>query len=92
MTAYDPPEALGKLAALRDQLFTRYINTAKSQGARDHLNSKTLLAMGAIAKGAYHPAVRYNAALIVGQLEPTSGTPLPPATPTGWFGSSTCSP
>ncbi len=80
MTAYDPPETLGQLSTLREQLFTRYINTAKSQGARDHLNSKTLLAMGAIAKGSYHPAVRYNAALIVGQLEQTPGTPLPPAT------------
>lgn len=80
MTTYDPPEALGQLSASREQLFTRYINTAKSQGARDYLNSNSLKAMGAIAKGAYHPAVRYNAALIVGQLEQTPGTPLPAAT------------
>jgi len=80
MTAYDPPEALGQLSAAREQLFTRYINTAKSQGARDHLTSNTLKAMGAIAKGAYHPAVRYNAALIVGQLDQAPGTPLPAAT------------
>jgi len=80
MTAYEPPEALGQLSTSRDQLFTRYINTAKSQGARDYLNSNTLKAMGAVAKGAYHPAVRYNAALIVGQLEQPPGTPLPAAT------------
>jgi hypothetical protein len=80
MTTYDPPEALGQLSTLREQLFTRYINTAKSQGARDYLNSNTLKAMGAIAKGAYHPAVRYNAALIVGQLEQPPGTPHPAAT------------
>lgn len=79
MTAYDPPEALGQLANSREQLFTRYINTSKSQGARDYLNSKTLLAMSSIAKGPFHPAVRYNAALIVGQLDQASGTPLPAA-------------
>lgn len=79
MTAYNPPEVLGQLANTRDQLFTRYINTTKSQGARDYLNSKTLLAMSSIAKGPFHPAVRYNAALIVGQLDQTPGTPLPAA-------------
>ena len=80
MTAYEPPEVLGQLANSRDQLFTRYINTSKSQGARDYLNSKTLLAMSSIAKGPFHPAVRYNAALIVGQLDQAPGTPLPAAT------------
>lgn len=79
MTAYDPPEVLGQLANSREQLFTRYINTTKSQGARDYLNSKTLLAMSSIAKGPFHPAVRYNAALIVGQLDQAPGTPLPAA-------------
>lgn len=77
MTVYQPPEALGQLSTSRDWLFTRYLNVAKSQAARDHLTNNTLKAMGAIAQGAYHPAVRYNAALIVGQLEQTPGTPLP---------------
>ena len=80
MTVHQPPETLGQLGTSREWLFTRYINIAKSQGARDHLTSNTLKAMGAIAKGAYHPAVRYNAALIVGQLDQTPGTPLPAAT------------
>lgn len=80
MTTYDPPKVLGDLSTTRDQLFSRYINTAKSQGARDYLTSNTLKAMGAIAKGAYHPAVRYNATLIVGQLDQAPGTPLPAAT------------
>jgi hypothetical protein len=82
MTAYDPPELLGQLSTSREQLFTRYINTSKSQGARDYLNSNALKAMSAIAKGAYHPAVRYNAALIVGQLDQAPGTPLPASTET----------
>ena len=80
MTVYDPPEALGQIAITREQLFTRYINTAKSQGARDYLTSNTLKAMDAIAKGYYHPASRYNAALIIGQLNDASGKPLPAAT------------
>jgi hypothetical protein len=80
MTAYEPPEVLGQLGTSREWLFTRYINVAKSQAARDHLTSSTLKAMGAIAKGAYHPAVRYNAALIIGQLDQASGAPLPAAT------------
>lgn len=80
MTVYSPPEALGNLGTSREWLFTRYINIAKSQAARDHMTGNTLKAMGAIAKGAYHPAVRYNAALIIGQLEQTPGTPLPAAT------------
>ncbi|WP_428307340.1 hypothetical protein [Lacipirellula sp.] len=80
MTVYDPPEALGQIAITRDQLFTRYINTAKSQGARDYLTSNTLKAMDAIAKGYYHPASRYNAVLIIGQLNDAAGKPLPAAT------------
>jgi hypothetical protein len=80
MTVYEPPEVLGQLGTSREWLFTRYINIAKSQGARDHLTSITLKAMTAIAKGGYHPAVRYNAALIIGQLDQTPGAPLPAAT------------
>jgi hypothetical protein len=37
--------------------------------------------MNAIAKGNYHPAVRYNAALILGQLDAQPGAkPLPAGT------------
>lgn len=80
MTVYEPPEALGQIALTRDQLFTRYINTVKSQGARDYLTTNTLKAMDAIAKGYYHPASRYNAALVIGELNDASGKPLPAAT------------
>jgi hypothetical protein len=80
MTSTDPVQ-LGALGATREQLFTRYINTAKSQQARDYLNGITLKAMGVLAKGNYHPAVRYNAALIIGQLdEQAGGKPIPAAT------------
>ena len=62
------PEALGQLGEMRTKLFRQYLDTAQSKEARDHLNGLTIKAMGAIAKGDYHPAVRYNAALILGQL------------------------
>ncbi len=80
MTNVDP-EALGQLATKREQLFQRYINAAKSQATRDHLNTMTLQVMGSIAKGPYHPAVRYNAALILGQIDAQAGVkPLPAGT------------
>lgn len=78
MTSIDA-EALGELAVKREKLFQLYINPVKSQGARDHLYTITLQAMGAIAKGPYHPAVRYNAALILGQLDSQPGVKALPA-------------
>jgi hypothetical protein len=75
------PAQLGQLAEKREQLFQRYLNAAKSQGARDYLNNLTLKQMGAFAVGRYHPAVRYNAALIMGQLDAQPGVkPLPAGT------------
>jgi hypothetical protein len=79
MTSADPVQ-LGRLHELRGQLFTRYLNTAKSQAARDHVAAATLKAMSGISKGNFHPAARYNAALILGQLEDSAGKPLPAAT------------
>jgi hypothetical protein len=81
MTAYEDPVALGELAKKREDLFQRYINAAKSPQTRDFLNTNTLKAMTAIAKGNFHPAVRYNAALILGQLDVQPGAkPLPAGT------------
>lgn len=79
-------DQLGKLADARKVLFIQYINVAKSQGARDHLIGLTLKAAQKQSIGNYHPAVRYNAALILGQLDqtPAAGNtapkPLPAAT------------
>jgi hypothetical protein len=78
MTDVDPV-ALGQLGEKRKDLFGRFINQTKSQATRDHLNANTLKAMGAIAKGQYHPAVRYNAALIIGQLDAQPGAKSLPA-------------
>jgi hypothetical protein len=80
MTSTDPVD-LGRLGAKREQLFTRYLNTIKSQEIRDYVNNLTLGPMVAVAKGNFHPAVRYNAVLIVSQLDlqPNAKT-LPAAT------------
>ncbi len=80
MTSVDPID-LGRLGAKREQLFTRYINTIKSQETRDYINNLTLAPMVAVAKANFHPAVRYNAVLIVSQLDlqPNAKT-LPAAT------------
>ncbi len=80
MTSIDAV-ALGELSVKREKFFQLYINPAKSQGARDHLNAMTLRQMGSFAIGPYHPAVRYNAALIMGQLDTQpGGRPLPAGT------------
>jgi hypothetical protein len=78
MTSYDPL-ALGQLSKKREDLFQRFINTAKSPQARDIVIAHTIKAMTAIAKGGYHPAVRYNAALILGQLDAQPGVKALPA-------------
>jgi hypothetical protein len=70
MTSDDPAQ-LGKLAGDRKNLFLQFINVPKSQPVRDHLMTLTLKAAQRQSIGNYHPAVRYNAALILGQLDQT---------------------
>ena len=80
------PEGLGQLAEMREDLFRRFIHAASVKAAQDYLTALTLKAMTVIASDNYHPAVRYNAVLILGQLDKeysTRGTkpvPLPEAT------------
>lgn len=82
ITQYDPPSVLGNLGTARDVLFKRFIDVTKSQATRDHVVAGALKAMGSVAKGNFHPAVRYNAVLIVGRLDQTPGKPLPAGTET----------
>lgn len=85
MTSTDVDQ-LGTLAESRKQLFARYINGAKSPAGRDQVVALTLKAVSAISAQPYHPAVRYNATLILGQLDQTPAAggakpkPLPAAT------------
>ena len=72
-------ESLANLADMRINLFRRYINATGSAATRDYLVKQTLAVMSSIAKGPYHPAVRYNAVTILGQLdkEPAKANGLP---------------
>jgi hypothetical protein len=85
MTGSDPT-ALGNLAGARKILFTQFLNAAKSKQARDQLATITLKQAQLQSIGNYHPAVRYNAALILGQLDQaaaagdTAPKPIPAAT------------
>jgi hypothetical protein len=87
MTQFSDPSQLGALAKLRKELFVQYINIAKTPLARDHVVGLAFRACRSIASGGYHPAVRYNAALILGQLDQSANggqggrpQPLPEAT------------
>jgi hypothetical protein len=64
------PEGLGKLAEKREDLFKYFLNVRGSQAAHDHLLTVTMKAVrDNIAIKPYHPAIRYNAVLIIGQLD-----------------------
>lgn len=64
------PEQLGNLAEQRKVLMTQFLNVKGSQAAHDYLLALTLKTVrDKIAVKAYHPAIRYNAVLIIGQLD-----------------------
>ncbi|MEQ8839093.1 MAG: hypothetical protein RID07_19970, partial [Lacipirellulaceae bacterium] len=73
MTEQDP-KSLGELSEFREDLFKLYINQAKAKVTRDYLIELTGREMGSIALGNYHPAVRYNAVLLIGMLDEVAGT------------------
>ncbi|MEM9186009.1 MAG: hypothetical protein AAGB00_05870 [Planctomycetota bacterium] len=85
----DRPEQLTDLGKSREGLFKRYIRGAKSADAQKYLTQLADNLSGVIALGNFHPAVRYNAVLILGQLDaeysgggrnPTPPKPLPSST------------
>jgi hypothetical protein len=78
MTSTDPV-ALGRLNGMRSQFFQRYMNIATG-AARQQLVNVTLQYCNGIATGAFHPASRFNAALMLGQLEQAPGKPMPEGT------------
>lgn len=66
------PDQLALLSKTRKDLFQLFLNVPNGAPApREHVMGLTIKAMKAIAKGNYHPAVRYNATLILGQLDKT---------------------
>ncbi len=88
MTQTDP-DSLAELGDRREDLFRRYIRVAANAESQATLTDQTLNVVEAISQGGYHPAVRYNAVLILGNLDqkiaggranPTPPIPLPAAT------------
>lgn len=65
------------------KLLKIYLTTGKSGPAHDRLNDLTLKKMIAIVKGDYDTAIKFNAVLIIGELnevdEGTKGKPYAPA-------------
>jgi len=57
------------LAKRRENLFKQYIRRTEIEEVQTHLTSLIMPAMGKHALGNYHPAVRYNAVLILGMLD-----------------------
>ena len=79
-------DGLGQLAKRRDDLFRKILRSATSKPAQDHITNLTLDIMRKIVLDRYHPAVRYNAVLILGELDQqyaTKDTPKPTPLPAG---------
>ncbi len=67
------PKELPNLSKLRRELMRDYFNRIKNEpsglAVRDHLNQITLTYLQKLATNNLHPAVRYNAMLIIGDLD-----------------------
>lgn len=64
------PDQLGDLGGLRQDLFTRFLWRSQSEELQRDLTEKAFKAvLPIIASSEYHPAVRYNAILVLGLLD-----------------------
>ncbi len=89
MMTQQSPTDLSRLGRLREDLFKRYLRPSPVQAAQDFLTKESLGIMRVLSRDNYHPAVRYNAVLILGMLDQqyagtgadaTPPVPLPAAT------------
>lgn len=81
--------SLADLGDRREDLFRRFIRATPNAASQATLTNLSLKVATAISQGNYHPAVRYNGVLILGNLDrqiaggrnnPTPPIPLPAAT------------
>ncbi len=79
MTETNPNE-LGQLGKRREDLL-KWLRGTKVPEAQQHLTGLTLKAMRVISRHNFHPAVRYNAALILGFLNNQYATAAQPPVP-----------
>src|SRR4051812_15501155 len=64
------PEKMGELGRLREDLFKVYLWKTSNPELQRDLTDAALKRMGKIVQSpAYHPAVRYNAILVIGMLD-----------------------
>lgn len=81
LTCYKDPKLLGELGKMREDLFKQYIRAARNPATQQLLTQLAFRACKALAIDNYHPAVRYNATLILGNLDSqvaTRGNPPKP--------------
>ena len=71
MTRYAPND-LAQLGKMREDLFGRFLWSTTDENVQNELTQMALAKMWPIAPSSkYHPAVRYNAVLIIGALDKT---------------------
>lgn len=68
MTRYEPAD-LEKLGTIRNSLFKDFLHRTTNAEMQRDLTDLALATMQNIATKTYHPAVRYNAVLIIGMLD-----------------------
>ncbi|HZZ29517.1 MAG TPA: hypothetical protein VFE46_16075 [Pirellulales bacterium] len=75
-----------KLSDLRVRFKREFLNKATNPAAHEHLNDLTVKKMDQIASGNFHPVVRANALLMMGDLNDSesTGAPWKPALPYLW--------
>jgi hypothetical protein len=71
-------EALGEIATLRERLIKQYIGQAGNAATQEYLIGQTFNFARGMARNNFHPAVRYNAALILGDLNSKVSDPQVP--------------
>lgn len=71
MTRFSPDE-LGQMGRMRDELFSQFLWPAVDEGMQRDLTQLALAKLQPVERNkgkSYHPAVRYNAILILGMLD-----------------------
>lgn len=82
MTLYTD-DALMELAPSRERLFKQMIPQAGNAASQQYLIEMTFNVARVLARGNFHPAVRYNAVLMLGDLDQQLATATAAAVPLG---------
>lgn len=69
LMSQNSPNNLAALAKLRKTLMTQYIPEASNAASREYFIEQTFFYSRGMARGNFHPAVRYNAVLMLGELD-----------------------